>query len=276
MINTLNETSLHKTLKTLYSVQNDGSRTEEKVGQYICDIVTKEGNVIEIQTGSLGHLLAKVMYLISEKKKVTVVYPLPVTKYIETQKKVAEKTTPGAAVVAALTGKSKKHSSTKAETTCTSRRKSPSKKSIYSMFRELTALCPVLLDKNFTLEVLEVTLTEERTATTEPVQSANKMRRFRKNWVKTGKHLDSINETHVFHGQKAYLDLLPKHIPAPFTVKKLEESFHTEGIKIDRTSVQLLVWVYTHAGLMEFVGKENRANCYIVPSRFKKEKPRRS
>src|SRR5574344_900022 len=124
MINTLNETSLHKTLKTLYSVQNEGSRTEEKVGQYICDIVTKEGDVIEIQTGSLGHLLAKTMYLISEKKKVTVVYPLPVTKYIETGK---------------------------------ARRKSPAKKDIYSMFRELTALCPVLLNRYFTLEVLEIT-----------------------------------------------------------------------------------------------------------------------
>src|SRR5574344_532508 len=253
MINTLNETSLHKTLKTLYSVQNEGSRTEEKVGQYICDIVTKEGNVIEIQTGSLGHLLAKVMYLISEKKEVTVVYPLPTTKYIETRKADCSK-----------------------KETAPSRRKRPKKKTIYSMFRELTALCPVLLDKCFTLEVLEVTLTEERTATAEPVRSANKMRRFRKNWVKTGKHLDTIDETHVFHGKKSYLDLLPKQVPSCFTVKELEESFHTEGIKIDRTSVQLLVWVYTHAGLMEFVGKEKRAKCYIVPSRFKKEKPRRS
>ena len=275
MINTLNETSLHKTLKTLYSVQNEGSRTEEKVGQYICDIVTKEGNVIEIQTGSLGHLLAKVMYLISQKKKVTVVYPLPTTKYIETKKQSAENITPGSAAARAIAGKAEARCGTQTAIS-PSRRKSPAKKTIYSIFRELTALCPVLLNKYFTLEVLEVTLTEERTTTAEPVQSANKMRRFRKNWVKTGKHLDSINETHVFHGKKAYLDLLPKHIPAPFTVKELEESFHTEGIKIDRTSVQLLVWVYTHAGLMEFVGKENRANCYIVPSRFKKEKPRRS
>src|SRR5574344_2599584 len=266
MINTLNETSLHKTLKTIYSLENEGSLTEQTIkktlkkakdacvkysntSNYIFDIVTKEGNVIEIQTGNLGHLLAKSMYLIQEKRKIKVVYPLAKTKYIQTEN-LAEGTV--------------------------KKRKSPSSKTIYSVFRELTSLCPVLLDKYFTLEVLEVTLTEERTTTAAPVQSANKMRRFRKNWVKTGKHLDTINETHVFHGKKAYLDLLPKHIPAPFTVKELEESFHTEGIKIDRTSVQLLVWVYTHAGLMEFVGKEKRAKCYIVPSRFKKEKPRRS
>ena len=32
MINTLNETHLHKTLKTLYSIENDGSMTEAKAG----------------------------------------------------------------------------------------------------------------------------------------------------------------------------------------------------------------------------------------------------
>jgi len=259
MINTLNETSLHKTLKTLYAVQNDGSRTEEKVGQYICDIVTKEGNVIEIQTGSLGHLLAKVMYLISEKKSVTVVYPLPATKYIETKK---QDESPAA--------KARKSMAQEAAAPVhQSRRKSPAKKTIYSIFRELTALCPALLDKHFTLEVLEVTITEERILLPEPVQSANRMRRFRKNWLKTGKMLDSVGAVHVFHGKKTYLDLLPQKIPDCFTVKELESSFRNEGIKIESDDVRLLVWVYTHCGLMEYVGKENRANCYTIPSRLK-------
>jgi hypothetical protein len=252
MINTYNETSLHKTLKSIYQLQNEGSKTEQRivakkktvhasVKEYIFDIVTADGNVIEIQTGSLGHLLPKVLYLCAENRAVTVVYPLAVTKYIQTNNQAD--------------GTIRK-------------RKSPVSASIYSyrFFRELTSLCPVLLDKRFTLEVLEVTMTEERTASDDLLQSANGRRRFRKNWNKTGKHLDSIDNKWIFHGRTSWIALLPKKYSSrkagEFTVSDLYEAYIAQGIKVKRNDVQIMVWVYAHAEIIECVGKKGNANVF--------------
>ena len=49
MINTLKESSLHKSLKLLYSL-DEGARTEVEIGKKIYDIVESDGSVIEVQT----------------------------------------------------------------------------------------------------------------------------------------------------------------------------------------------------------------------------------
>lgn len=68
MINTLNETSLHKSLKAIYRIQCNG-KSEVKIGAYIADILCPDGGIIEIQTGTLGKLLKKQnsFYLKNEK-----------------------------------------------------------------------------------------------------------------------------------------------------------------------------------------------------------------
>ena len=236
MINTLNETHLHKSLKTLYSIENEGSRVEEKAGKYIADVLTKEGNVIEIQTGSLAHLLAKCMAYISEKRKVTVVYPLAATKTIKTMDSNGQ---------------------------LISCRKSPKKQNVYSMFRELTALCPILLDKNFTLEVLEAGITEERIKSPEPVQSGNKRRRFPKQWQKSDKRLDEIFQKHVFHGKKSYMNLFPKKLPEVFLFHDFYEGLSLDA-KVKKDDARLMLWVYTHMGLVEYLGKQGRFNTYSI------------
>ncbi|MBP5357785.1 MAG: hypothetical protein J6Y69_01195 [Treponema sp.] len=245
MINTLNETHLHKTLKTLYSIENEGSRIEEKAGKYIADVLTKDGDVIEIQTGSLAHLLAKCMFYISEKRKVTVVYPLVTSKTIRTFD---------------LSGETIQS------------RKSPKKQGIFSIFRELTALCPVLLNKNFTLEVLEVNVTEERLKTTVPVQSKNSRRRFPKQWQKKDKRLDEILTKHIFHGKKSYMDLLPKNLPEPFLFKDFYEGLSKDA-KLKKDEARLMLWVYSHMGLIEHLGKQGRFNIY---TRKNKKTPQKS
>ena len=156
-INTYNESSLHKTLKTLYASEN-GFQTEVKKDGYIYDILDADGNAIEIQTKNLSKLLPKIKKTIKRGKKITVVHPLAVQKTItltDTEGKIIAK------------------------------RKSPKKESIYSLFRELTGLHPVLLDEHFSLEVLLVTITEKRMRTDTDVQSKNGRRRFKKNWLKT-------------------------------------------------------------------------------------------
>ncbi len=292
MINTLNETHLHKTLKEIYLARNEGSRSEVDIckeksfasasatsaKKYICDIITKEGNVIEIQTGSLGHLMPKIMFLIALKKKITVVYPLVTVKYIETyekkktpsgQKKITSRKVSKLLAEEALSygefvnATEQPSVSANTETTVLkSRRKSPSRKDIYSSLKELTALCPVLLNRYFYLEILEVTETEERLLQKEPVQSKNRRRRFRKNWVKQGKRLECISETHLFHGKKSWLKLLPEDLPEQFTVTEIYEAFVKQEIRIHRMDVSLLAWVYSRAGIFEQTGKKGNAFVY--------------
>ncbi|HAK69279.1 MAG TPA: hypothetical protein DCM57_06425 [Treponema sp.] len=235
MINTLNETHLHKTLKAIYASENEGSVTEQPVGDYIADVVTKNGDVIEIQTGSLGHLIAKIMYYIEEKRSVTVVYPLPCVKYIETTDFTSGKV---------------------------SRRKSPKKQNLYSMFRELTALCPVILNRRFTLEVIESTVTEERKTTEDAVQSKNGRRRFPKKWLKTGKRLESVGKKHVFHGKSSYRKLIPKGLEDEFSARDLYNALKdgVPGLKMD--NIRLMIWVYVHAEIMECTGKKGRSSIY--------------
>ena len=59
----------------------------------------------------------------------------------------------------------------------TSRKKSPKKMRLTSVFRELTKLYPFLLSRNFTLIVLETQITEERTVYGTKMQSKNGRRR---------------------------------------------------------------------------------------------------
>lgn len=242
MINTLNETHLHRTLKALYASREEGSVTEAKAGQSIADILTPKGDVIEIQTSSLSHLREKTERLLREGRKVTVVYPLITEKRILTR-------THG-----------------KADRT----RRSPRKQNIYGMFRELTGLRSVLLQNNFTLEVLEVTVTEERTATDIPVQSANGRRRFKKNWIKTGKRLDSILRTHVFSSPGDYLRTLPESfLRGPDTemtlaqiVQELREERADLNSPLMPNDVRIMLWLYERLGLVRRSGKTGNAILY--------------
>lgn len=236
MINTYNETSLHRTLKHLYSLENDGSQEEVPVGDFIADIVTQDGSIIEIQTGSLSHLYKKLVYFIAEKRNVTVVYPLVTEKIIET--KTAD-------------GKIRK-------------RKSPAKKNLYSVFRELTGLYTLILSRYFTLEVLEVKITEERIQSEDLQQSMNNRRRFRKNWNKSGKRLEEIADKKIFHGKKSWKKLLPDSLKEDFTVKELYSLLKPSTSYLTLNQIQLMVWVYCHAGLIHQTGKKGKAYTYSV------------
>ena len=237
MINTLNESKLHKTLKIFYAQKNEGCSIESPVGSYIADILTAQGNIIEIQTASLAHLAPKIRSFLEEKRKITVVHPLVVTKYIET---------------------------IDSDTGCKKSRKSPQHKSIYSLFRELTALTPYLLHKDFALDVLEVSIAEERHSTNVPVQSENKLRRIKKNWLKDDKRLLSIESTKSFCGPAAYLALLPRSLSSTFTAKELCDALLAEGKKIKRSEANLMLWLYLRLGLIKRGKNKGRAYTYSI------------
>ncbi|MCR4953585.1 MAG: hypothetical protein K6A43_05865 [Treponema sp.] len=234
---TMNESHLHKTLKLLYSQQTEGQTEVEKNG-YIYDIFSPEEGIIEIQTKNLAKLLPKILDALERGIKIKLVHPVPVERKILL---------------------------TDSEGNKISYRKSPKKENIYSIFRELTGIYPVLLNPNFTLEVLEVKITEERVRTTEPVQSRNGRRRFRRNWLKTGKKLDEIFETKQFRTANDYLALLPPNLPQKFSAKMLAEELKTQKLVqpgAASNNAHLMIWVFNKMELIECVGTKNRSRIY--------------
>jgi hypothetical protein len=80
-IGTQKESALHRALKFRYA--GEDGKTEETLGEYVCDGVTREGELIEVQTGSFGPLRDKVRNL-SAHGRVRIVHPIILTKHIET------------------------------------------------------------------------------------------------------------------------------------------------------------------------------------------------
>lgn len=239
VINTLNETHLHKTLKQIYSLQNPESKQEVPVGSYIADILTKQGNIIEIQTGNLSSLKKKCEFYISEKRKITVVYPLVKEKFITTYD---------------------------VKNLQLRKRKSPIKKNIFSIFKELTGIYQFLLNPKFTLQVVEVIITEERQDSGTPEQSKNKRRRFKKTWNKEDKKLDQILKTYTFKGKEKYLTLLPKNLDEYFTVKDVYAKTKEIDKTVKENDIRLMLWVFLKIGIIEQTGKKGKAFLYKIAS----------
>lgn len=240
-INTLNESSLHKTLKLMYAL-NENSKTEIELDGKIYDIVSNNGDVIEIQTQNLGKLLAKCMVALGKKRKIKIVYPLAVTKYLEMYGAAGERI---------------------------SRRKSPKRKTIYDLFTELTGIYPVLLEKGFSLEVLECVICERRIKTDAPVQSANGRRRFRKNWNKNDKILEEIVSTRVFSKASDYLALLPPALPEEFTASDIRSAIKSDKSlpKSAAANANIMLWVMTRMNLIEHIGNKGRARIYKITAK---------
>lgn len=237
MINTYNESSLHKTLKSFYALQNEGSKTEVQIDSYIVDIQTEDGNIIEIQTGNIGKLKEKCLYFIKNKKNITVVYPLVISKNIETKNSITQKI---------------------------NRRKSPIHKNIYSIFRELTSLYEILLNKYFYLEILDVEITELRESFEEAIQSKNGRRRFKKNWLKTGKRLESLGSQILLHGKSSYKKLIPFKKNDIFTCKELFYALKNQNKYLKIQDIKIMIWVFEKISLIEFVGKRGNSKLYVL------------
>lgn len=232
---TLNESKLHNSLKILYQELYEGQTEVEQDG-HIYDIVTKKGNIIEIQTKNLSKLLPKILDTIEKGHNVKLVHPIPLVTRIEL---------------------------TDDDGSIISKRKSPKKGSIYSIFRELTGIYPLLTNPLFSLEVLEIEMTEERIRTIEPVQSKNGRRRFRRNWQKTGKRLDTIINTRRFSKPEDYIKLLPP-LPQTFCAKDLKNAISEQKDLPARTAnkAHLILWVLSHAGLIEQTETKGKTKYY--------------
>ena len=238
MINTFNESSLHKTLKSLYS-SGKSENCEVKLNGKIYDVINKDGTIIEIQTRNLSKLLAKISDVILQKRKIKIVYPLVQEKTIETF------TSDGSLI---------------------KRRKSPVHLSIYDAILELMHLYPVLLNENVEVEILFVSIIEKRLQEDSKVQSKNKKRRFCKDWNKSDKCLKKIFSTKIFSLPSDYISLIPKTCLPIFCAKDISLALKNDKrlpARSAKTSHALL-WLLSHLELIEYVKIENRSRYYKV------------
>lgn len=234
---TYNESRLHNTLKNLYSEIYDGYTEVEKDG-YVYDIVTKKGNVIEIQTKNLSKLLSKITDTINYGHNIKLVHPVIIVNTI---------------ILMDENGN------------IISKRKSPKKGSIYDIFKELTSIYPILLNPHFSLEIVEIEITEERIRTEDLVQSKNKKRRYKKNWNKINKNLEKIINTRRFKNKEDYLSLLPKSLPQEFCAKDLSAAFKKEKAPSNAyKNSHLIIWVLNHMGLIEETTVLKRNHYYKI------------
>lgn len=235
---TLNESSLHKTLKKLYSLQKEGSKTEVELDGHVYDIVTTDNQVIEIQNLNVSKLFNKCKDALEKGRKVTIVHPVVIEKTI---------------CLVKSDGSVKK-------------RKSPKKGSIYSLCRELTGIYPLLLEKNFKLEVPLVTISEIREQTDYPVQSKNNLRRFKRDWIKKDKKLNSIIDIKTFNSKSDYIALLPKELPELFSTgdvkKKIAENKDVPASACKNANI--LLWLLSKMNLISKISKEGNAYIYKI------------
>lgn len=182
-IGTLKETSLHASLKQLYS--RPGDLLEEKVGNSIIDIVRKE-LLIEVQTGSFTSLKAKLdMHLC--QRPVRIVYPIAVQKTIL---RIAS------------------------NNSIPTSRKSPKKGRLEELFYELVRITKYIKDPKFSLEVA---LIEEEIVFVNDGKGSWR----RKGWSIADRRLSKIIGYKLFEYVSDYASLLPLDLPNHFTSQDL-------------------------------------------------------
>jgi hypothetical protein len=220
-IGTNNESSLHRTLKFQYA--GPGGKTEVEVGGFVADGIRKNGEYIEVQTGSFGPLKKKVKEFASIGK-VRIIHPIAVTKKIE---------------VYNIEGK------------LLYRRKSPLHGTPWDIFNALLHAPTLPLIRGVTIEIAMLDITEKR------VKDGKGARR-RKGISIKDKQLSAFHESILLSTRKDYLRFVPFKKNERFTV-----SSHAEKAGIKKWISQRALYVLMKMNVIKRVGKEGNAWVYV-------------
>ena len=219
-IGTKKESSLHRSLKFRYS--GSGGTTETLAGSYVCDACTKEGELIEVQTGSFGPLKEKVKKL-TLTGKVRIIHPIILQKYIELYD---------------------------INSRLLRRRKSPCKGKAWDLFNALLYAPQLPLLKNLSIELALVEAIEKRI-------DDGKGSWRRKGVSISDRLLAAWSHSVILKSPRDYYQFIPFKKKEPFTGRNLAEK---AGINI--TLAQKTLYVLTKMGLAERTGKQGRAFVY--------------
>src|SRR5687767_700850 len=220
-IGLLNEKALHASLKQWYA--RPGDRLEVPVDGFVIDIV-RDDLLIEIQTSNFSSIKSKLNNL-ARAHRVRLIYPIVQEKWI-----VRSSTRNGKEVI---------------------RRKSPKRGRIEDLFWELVSIPQLLLNPNFSLEVLMIR--------GEEVRRYNAKRRVRRRWLIEGRRLLEVVDQRSFGQSADWLRFLPDGLEL-FTTSDLATRMNTR-----RDLAQKMAYCLREARMIELIGKRGRANLYRVP-----------
>jgi hypothetical protein len=219
-IGTFREKSLHAALKRHYA--GDRGLVEAQVGQYVCDAVRENGEVVEIQTANFGSISRKLEDL-TKSSTVRLIHPISRTRTIE---------------LLDLDG------------SVIRRRKSPRKGNEWDLFSQLVRAPRLPLLPGLTIELVFVDETELRLN-----DGAGSWRR--KGVSIVDRRLDAIRETIVLEKTADYRRFLPLGLPQEFGAKELA----CAG-SIGPTIARRALYVLKRIGLVEETGKRGNAKLY--------------
>ena len=219
-IGTLGEKTLHAVLKKY--LEPDETYHEIKIKNFFADIATPDG-IIEIQTRNFSNLRKKLDVFL-ELGTVTIVYPIPATKWLlwidEETGEISQK------------------------------RKSPKQGTWYMALPELYAIKPYLLHPNLKIHLLLINMEEFRL-----------LNGWGKDKKKGSTRYDRIpislvNEFYI-NNKNDYCNLIPPSLTDTFTAKEFQKASRLSPKK-SSLSLQVLRYI----GAIEQSGMQGRAYTY--------------
>ncbi len=223
----LNEKSLHRQLKLLYSTP--GSLVEEKVSGYVVDVAAPEG-IVEIQTGGFSGMRRKLTALL-EEHPVRLVHPVAVETTISLYDEDG--------------GKLK------------SSRRSPKRGCPALAAAELLYLAELLSHPNLTVEILMVKQEEIR-------RDDGRGSWRRKGVSIEDRRLIEVTERHLFESPRDYLGLLPEGLPSPFGNREVAEELKGLPARGRMRLAGQMTYLLKKLEILEPAGKEGRRNLFRV------------
>jgi hypothetical protein len=187
IIGTLQERSLHASLKDLYMTGD--AKAEVVVDGFVVDVV-RNGVLIEIQTRNFAAIKTKLLALL-KNQQVRLVYPLPMKKWIVKQ-------TPDG--VKQL-----------------SRRTSPKQCGFEDIFDELIRIPKLIAHSNFSIEVL---LIEEEEIRHQDGEGSWR----RRGWSIVDRKLVEIVDRRLYETPSDFLQFIPDSLEKPFRNSDLVEA----------------------------------------------------
>ena len=219
-IGTLGEKTLHAVLKQYF--KPDRASLETRVGSFIADIVT-DNSIVEIQTRAFDKLRKKLIEFL-DQSPVTVVYPIPKTKWL--------------LWIDEQTGEVSK------------KRKSPKQGRIYDAIPELYKIKPMLSHPNFRLCLVMIDVEEYRYLNG---WSGDK----KKGSTRCDRVPVDIVEEIYISKTSDYIKFVPSELNTQFTSKDYKNVTHA-NLRTSQTALNIL----TNIGIVKRVGKQGNLYLY--------------
>jgi hypothetical protein len=225
-IGTLQESSLHAALKAWYA--QPGDESEVLLDGFVIDL-RRGATVIEIQTRNFAAMKRKLAQLV-EHYPVRLIHPIAQEKWIVRSPANAE--------------------------TILSRRKSPRRGQLISLFTELVSFPQLAAHPNFTLEVV-LTQEEEWQRPVQPGVGRRSRSWRRKGWAIYDRRLLGVLEQVILTSPADYRRFLPDSLPALFTNSDLATAAH-QPLYL----TQKVTYCLRQMGVLEIVGQRGRARLF--------------